>query len=467
VVEISEKTLVAGIVMLKKSSSYILLVDDVPSNIMLLEKILQDAGYTTASASSGKEALAMAEKSKPALVLLDVMMPDMDGFEVCQKMRTTKDLQTIPVIFLTALDDEESRIKGLQMMGDDYLTKPIHMELLLAKVASTLRLHRIREQAAEVESRQQLQAQVKRQMDTAWKINQSLAEKFHLFVPEQLLQRIAPKGVDSIQLGSAREEEISVLICDIRGFTAITESQLPSQTLAWLNVFFTSMHQAIEHNQGFIDKFMGDALMAVFEEKSCHASDAANAAVMMQQQLAQFNQQRGLYNLQQPLRVGIGIHTGNAVMGTVGSSLRMEPTVIGDVVNTASRLEELTKLYQCNTIASEATINRLLGIDSDNITVENRFMYRWLDCVIPNGKHHSVNLYELLGNSDYAIENKKINTQPTYELGVNAWQCKDYQTASQYFQQVVHCDREDAIAAYHLRRCQQQLGFPLPRDMEV
>jgi two-component system sensor histidine kinase ChiS len=426
---------------------------------MLLEKILQDAGYTTVSASSGEAALAIAEKSKPALVLLDIMMPDMDGFEVCRRMRSTKNLQTIPVIFLTALDDEESRIKGLQMMGDDYLTKPIHMELLLAKVASTLRLHRIREQAAEVESRQQLQNQIKRQMDTAWKINQSLADKFHLFVPEQLLQRIAPKGVDSIQLGSAREEEISVLICDIRGFTAITESQLPSQTLTWLNVFFTSMHQAIEQNQGFIDKFMGDALMAVFEGKSHHAIHAANAAVMMQRQLAQFNQQRSLYNLQQPLRVGIGIHTGNAVMGTVGSAMRMEPTVIGDVVNTASRLEELTKLYQCNTIASEATTNRFFE--------SSTFMYRWLDCVIPNGKHHSVNLYEILGTCEYPIETNKLNTQDSYERGVNAWQNKNYQRAAHYFQQVVNRDREDAIAAYHLRRCQQQLGFPVPTDLEV
>lgn len=453
--------------MLKKSSSYILLVDDVSSNIMLLEKILQDAGYTTVSASSGEDALAIAKQSQPALVLLDVMMPDMDGFEVCQKMRTTKELQTIPVIFLTALEDEESRIKGLEMMGDDYLTKPIHRELLLAKVASTLRLHCIREQAAEMESRQQLQTQIKRQMDAAWKINQSLADKFHLFVPEQLLQRIAPKGVDSIQLGSAREAEISVLICDIRGFTAITESQLPSQTLSWLNVFFSSMHQAIEQNQGFIDKFMGDALMAVFEEKNHHASNAAHAAIAMQRQLAQFNQQRSFYNLQQPLRMGIGIHTGNAVMGTVGSAMRMEPTVIGDVVNTASRLEELTKMYQCNTIASEATINRWFATADGNDENDNQFLYRWLDCVIPTGKHHSLNLYEVLGTGDYPVEHSKLNTQPIYERGVRAWQNKDYQTAAQYFQQVVNCDREDAIAAYHLHRCQQQVSFPLPTDVEV
>jgi adenylate cyclase len=348
------------------SEPYILLVDDEPFNIFLLEELLLDEGYKTSSASSGFEALEIAKESKPALILLDIMMPDLDGFEVCRLLRENTDLQTIPIVFLTALDDDNSRIRGLEMMGDDYLTKPINTNLLLTKVKNILELQKLRENAVTEEK---------------------VSDKLRLFVPEQFLTRIAPTGVDSIKLGQSQEEEVTILFCDIRGFTSISENQSATNTFQWLNVFFTQMNEIIVSENGFIDKFLGDALMAVFDRNDHHCSDAINAAILMTKSLEEFNQNLTEYNLEIPLNIGIGIHTGKALIGTIGANSRMDSTVIGDVVNTAARLQELTKKYQCSIITSGEVINKLKKPNSINSN--------WLDNIQPRGKQQTIELYEI------------------------------------------------------------------------
>jgi adenylate cyclase len=368
---------------MSQNKPYILLVDDEPSNLLLLEELLSSEGYQTISVTSGIEAINAVHKSKPELILLDVMMPGIDGFEVCKQLRESFKLQTIPIVFLTALDDDEYRLKGLQLMGDDYLTKPINSSILLAKVSNILQLNRMRQKAQQIEIRQETQ----NQLTAAWKISEHLSEKFRLFVPEQFLSRIAPQGLDSIQLGNVREEELTVLFCDIRGFTTIAESQEAIETFQWLNAFFTQMSQAISANHGFIDKFLGDALMAVFDRPESHAQDALTAAINMQQSLKIFNRKRKQYNLADPVKIGIGIHTGMGLIGTIGSSSRMDSTVIGDVVNTAARIEELTKSYKASIIATEKTINKL--------THPQVFEVKFLDRINPRGKQQILEIYKI------------------------------------------------------------------------
>lgn len=369
----------------------ILLVDDEPNNLYLLEELLQSQGYVIRTAASGAEALEMAKASHPDLILLDVMMPEMDGFEVCRQLRADPVLQTVSVIFLTALDDDDSRLRGLELMGDDYLTKPIKSQLLLAKVASTWRLQQMRSQQVQQQISEQVKEKTKRQMSAAWDINQTLSEKLRLFVPDQFLRRIAPRGVESIQLGNAKEEEITVLFCDIRDFTSIAESQSANETLLWLNAFFTQMTACITTQYGFIDKFLGDAMMAVFDREGHQAQDALMAAAMMQESLKQFNRDRTQYNLTQPINIGIGIHSGKGIIAALGADSRIDSTVIGDVVNTAARLQELTKHYSCQIIIGETAIAQLMQPEL--------FHLRWLDRVTPRGKQRSQNIYELLGIS--------------------------------------------------------------------
>ncbi|MCZ0899394.1 response regulator, partial [Microcoleus sp. HI-ES] len=338
-------------------------------------ELLLMKGYTTVSALSGDEALSLARASRPDLILLDIMMPEMDGFDVCDRLRKDTALQTVPVIFLTALDDDTSRIKGLEMMADDYLTKPFNSRLLLAKVENILQLSQMRSQAVSSQFHQQVREQSKRQIAAAWEANEYLSEKFQLFVPEQLLGRIAPQGIESIQLGNVTEEELTVLFCDIRGFTTIAESQQARETFEWLNAFFTKMNECITSHGGFIDKYLGDAIMAVFDKPNSHALNAIEAAVAMQETLQEFNASRHKYNLESPVNIGTGINTGIGMIGTLGSDRRMDSTVIGDVVNTASRLENLTKIYGCQIIVSENAIVRarefLNGISSNSHSKES------------------------------------------------------------------------------------------------
>ncbi|HAX77291.1 MAG TPA: adenylate/guanylate cyclase domain-containing response regulator [Cyanobacteria bacterium UBA11372] len=382
----------------------ILLVDDEPDNLYLLEELLNSQGYITLSACSGTQALAIARSELPDMILLDVMMPGLDGFEVCQQLRMDAQLQTVPVIFLTALRDDTSRMRGLELMGDDYLTKPINHKLLLTKIASLLRLQQMRSRSVP----SQVNEQTKTQLSETGNINQILADKLRLFVPDQLLRRIAPKGLESIQLGNVKEEEITVLFCDIRGFTGISESQSAGETFKWLNGFFTRMNDCINANKGFIDKYLGDALMAIFD-RAGQAQDALNAAVMMQQSVKEFNRNLVEYNLTQPIKIGIGIDTGIAAIGALGAEGRLDSTAIGDVVNTAARLQELTKHYGCGIIVSKATIARL---DRPEL-----FYLRSLGCVVPRGKQQGQELYEV-----QAIAAGRAIGEPILEPGVQTWQ---------------------------------------------
>lgn len=432
------------------SPPLILIADDEPDNLLLLEELLQLEGYLTLSAESGQEALALAAQEHPDLILLDVMMPEMDGFEVCRQLRQDAEFQTVPIIFLTALGDDQSRLKGIELMGDDYYVKPINSELLLAKIKSTLQLGQMRSQ----QSQQQCQIEADRQLSAAWNVNLALSEKFRLFVPEQFLQRIAPQGVESIQLGNAREETLTILFCDIRNFTAIAESQPAEVTFQWLNAFFTAMNQAISANYGFIDKYLGDAIMAVFDRPQSHTQDALRAAIRMRENLADFNAERDRGSLSQVVKIGVGIHTGQGIIGTLGSDRRMDPTVIGDVVNTASRLEDLTKKYGCPVIASGAAIATLKHPE--------HFHLRWIDRMAPRGKQAAVELHELLGSQETCLDRAKLDSLALFQAGIEAWQQDRASDALDCFQKVVQQDPQDTVAALYVQRCWEKLGFVSP-----
>ena len=470
-----------------------MLVDDEPANLTLLEELLRLEGYATVSAESGAEALSLARASRPDLILLDIMMPEMNGFDVCDRLRKDTALQTVPVIFLTALDDDSSRLRGLEMMADDYLTKPFNSRLLLAKVENILQLSKMRSQAVSSQFNQQVKEQSKRQIAAAWEANEYLSEKFQLFVPEQLLGRIAPQGIESIQLGNVTEEELTILFCDIRGFTAIAESQEARETFEWLNAFFTKMNDCITSHGGFIDKYLGDAIMSVFDKPKSHAMDAIEAAVAMQVSLQEFNASRHKYNLENPVNIGTGINTGIGMIGTLGSDRRMDSTVIGDVVNTASRLENLTKIYGCQIIVSENALvhareflngispnsnskeslllkcdlevgtqetiistSRATAADSD--LPSNNYYYRWIDRVTPRGKQQALEIYEIWSASCPDSEAKQL-TQVLFDKGIQGWQSERFVAALGYFQQLIEQNPADTVVSFYINRCQEKLGL--------
>jgi two-component system sensor histidine kinase ChiS len=451
---------------MSERSPHILVVDDEPANLILLEELLRSQGYEVLLAASGTEALELAKTTLPDLVLLDIMMPDLDGFEVCSDLRKDEQLKVTPVIFLTALEDDNARLRGLELMGDDYITKPFNSRLLLAKISSTLKLHQMRSNTFKTSNKMLYEGNTKGAV--AMQVKEYFSETLRLFVPEQFLERIAPEGFESIKLGNFTEEELTILFCDIRGFTSIAESQTASETYEWLNVFFNQMSACIDANYGFIDKYLGDAIMAVFDREQLHAQDALNSAIMMQQSLEKFNEERSQFRIKEPLKIGIGINTGIGMIGTLGSENRMDSTVIGDVVNTASRLEGLTKTYGCKIIVSQATIfhwkqslnsNLLTDI---NLTEKSKkdsssFYYRWLDKVAPRGKQKALKIYEIFGNQHHLMDVSKISTLSLFETGVKAWQIGDLTQALIYFQKVIETDPTDIVAELYIKRCQEEL----------
>ncbi len=223
-------------------------------------------------------------------------------------------------------------------------------------------------------------------------INQ-LKSTFEKFVPKRFLMRITDEDLSDIQLGNAHGESIVVLFSDIRGFTAISEQLSPADLLQYLNLYFQEMATVVKRNGGFIDKFIGDAVMALFDEdetddQSCASSRALRAAIEMQHALPDLNtrlQQHGW----PPIRIGIGIHFGPVVMGTVGAEFRMDSTVLGDTVNTAARLEGLAKQHQVPIVVSHALLAQLPG--------EHEFETREIGTVPIRGKQQPMQIFELLG----------------------------------------------------------------------
>ncbi|MEB3177437.1 MAG: adenylate/guanylate cyclase domain-containing protein [Nostocaceae cyanobacterium] len=235
------------------------------------------------------------------------------------------------------------------------LSKPIlRLQASAAKIAAGDLKHR-----AEVDISDEIGALAKsfNEMSTALQDSfsklQLTVESFERFVPDKFLAVIAPEGIENIQVGVASTQTMTILFCDIRGYTSISEMMTPLETFTFLNDYLDCMGQAIDKAGGFIDKYIGDAIMALFDDTQTDC--ALNAAILMRRSLAEFNEQRRQKGLPK-IEIGIGIHRGEVVMGTVGFTSRIESTVVGDAVNLASRVEGLTKLYGCNILLTESVV---------------------------------------------------------------------------------------------------------------
>lgn len=214
---------------------------------------------------------------------------------------------------------------------------------------------------------------------------QKTLESFELFVPNKFILAIAPQGIENIAVGVAATRTITILFCDIRGYTSMSEVMTPQETFAFLNDYLACMGKAIDKAGGFIDKYIGDAIMALFDDA---ASDGAlQAAIFMQQALDTFNDERIQKGLAK-IAVGIGIHRGEVVMGTVGFTCRIDSTVVGDAVNIAARVEQLTKYYDCTILLTESVVNSLSLRELFSLTLID-------EAVKVKGKDEAIAIYEL------------------------------------------------------------------------
>lgn len=261
------------------------------------------------------------------------------------------------------------------------------------------------------------------------------------FVPRQFLEFLGKENLTDIVLGDQVQKKMTVLFSDIRSFTELSESMTPKENFDFINHYLGYMEPVIGANNGFIDKYIGDAIMALFGD--C-VEDAIDAAIDMRRALTEFNNDR-LSEGQPAVDCGIGMHTGNLMLGIVGGEGRMDGTVISDAVNLASRLEGLTKTYNTSIIISKDVLLKIKD--------PSRYNYRFLDIATVKGKRESTCLYEIIDGESLAIRKLKLESLALYNSGIELFNGKQYLQAATIFEQVLKVNAADAVAHLYYHRC--------------
>jgi adenylate cyclase len=319
------------------SAAHILVVDDVALNVKLLADLLTVKGYRTTTATSGAEALAAIAAEPPDLVLLDVMMPGMSGYDVCRAIRADPAQAMLPVVLVTALDPAEERAKGLDAGADDFLSKPVSQSELLARVRSLLRIKSLYEE-------------VLRQKRELAELNRSLEQRVAEGVSQlervgRLKRFFSPQLAELIVAGGAEDPlkshrcEITVVFVDLRGFTAFTETADPEEVMSVLGEYHAAIGRLVMAHEGTLERFSGDGLMIFFNDPVPVADPAPRAVRMAQAMQSEVEQlsvgwRRRGYELQ----MGVGIAQGFATIGSIGFPGRIDYGAIGNVTNLAARL---------------------------------------------------------------------------------------------------------------------------------
>jgi class 3 adenylate cyclase len=306
----------------------LLVVEDNQVNRLLLVKSLELRGHQASSVENGREALEALRRESFDLVLLDIEMPEMSGYEVLEVMMSDPLLRNIPVIVVSASEELSSVVKCIEMGAEDYLTKPPNPVLLRARVNACLEKKRLRDQQRKL---------------------------FRTFTTVEVADELLAKG---FELGG-KHVRASAMFCDVRDFTAIAESRDPSETIDLLNELFAIMFGAISDHGGIVNQIQGDGLMAIFGApipQPNHAEQAVRAAIEIVQRIEQFNADNLKSARPYPqLTIGIGIATGKMVAGYVGTRERATYTCIGDSVNLAARIENHTKAVKKSILVDEFT----------------------------------------------------------------------------------------------------------------
>lgn len=315
----------------------VLVVDDMPANRKLLADVLSHTGYAVITAVSGEEALEKIDASRPDLVLLDIVMPGIDGYEVCRRIRADSKTGILPVIMVTALEPTEERIKGLEAGADDFLTKPINQAELLARVRSLLRIKSlydtVQTQAAELgELNTGLEKRVQEQVGQL----QRLAQLKRFFAP-QLAELIVGGELDDPL--TTRRREVTVVLVDLRGFTSLADTSEPEEVMAILRSYHQEMGAAIEKHGGTLEQLTGNTMMVVFNDPVMVDDPAARGVRMALEMQQRFSQLMGDWRKRgHDIALGIGIAHGYATIGAIGYEATKGYGVIGRVTNLADRL---------------------------------------------------------------------------------------------------------------------------------
>ncbi|MBD3410033.1 MAG: response regulator [Ignavibacteriales bacterium] len=350
----------------------ILIVDDQPKNIQVLGNILMEREYNLTFASNGEDALKIASENELDLILLDVMMPGIDGFETCRRLKGDEKTAEVPVIFMTALADTSDKITGFKAGAVDYVTKPYEAEEITARVETHLTIRK-------------LEQNLRKRVDELEIRNNFIRRTFGRYLSDDIVESLLehPEGV---RMGGEKRV-VSILMSDLRGFSSVTEHMRPEQVVAYLNNYLGVMTDVILKYDGTIDEFIGDAILVIFGApiwKDDHAERAAACAADMQLAMTRFNEANREQGLPEAW-MGVAVNTGEVIVGNIGSMKRAKYGVVGRNVNITSRIESYTVGGQI--LVSEGAYQ----------AVKDKAIIKKSIKVNPKGVRRPIELYDLAG----------------------------------------------------------------------
>ena len=431
----------------------VLIVDDTPENIQVLMGTLKDQ-YAIVAAINGEKALKMAvAEPRPDLILLDIMMPGMDGFEVCSRLKSDPETRDIPVIFLSALDDTANKVKGFATGAVDYISKPFQPQEVHVRVNTHLTMSRLKRSLAEKNEElraysEGLEERVKQRTAELASLNNI----YERFVPREFIDLLQKNSILEINLGDQVSRKMTVMFADIRGWTTLLEKMTPEEAFSFINAYLRRVNPVIKDCNGFIDQFYGDGVMALFPGTP---DDAVRAAVRMQEAVAEYNRQREKAGFG-PIGIGIGLHRADLMLGVIGSEDRMQGAVVADAVNLAARIEGLNKMYGSYVSLSDETLSAMKESD--------RYRYRFIDKVRVKGREDAVTVYEVFEGDPAGLAELKEQTKPAFESGIQLYYSKKFSEASVHFNQVLEKNPADLAARIYLKRCANYMVNGVPPD---
>ena len=369
----------------------ILIVDDNPANVEILQMRLLANNYDIITATDGEMGLAMAKEKQPDLLLLDIMMPKIDGIEVCRRLKNDPTLPFMPIIMVTAKADSKDVILGLEAGSDEYLTKPVDHGSLVARVKSMLRIKDLHDKTKNQAT--QLEAQAEQLKNWNTELEERVEEQLKVLQRTRRLKRfLSPQlaelivSTDQNELLKSHRQEITVVFCDLRGFTAFSELGEPEEVMGVLQDYHTEMGQLIFEYGGTLERFTGDGLMVFFNDPiPCDdpSEKAVKMSVAMRDTVNELNsnwKKRGY-----DLGFGIGVDKGYATLGRIGFEGRFDYAAIGTVTNTASRL------------CDSAHPDQILISQKVLVDVENIVSVEMVGDLVLKGLHRSINTYNVVG----------------------------------------------------------------------
>ena len=422
--------------------------------------VFQGKALTFLSAYSGAEAKSLLDTNPDtAVIFLDVVMEEHDsGLQVVKYIRQTQKNHLVRIILRTGQPGqapEQSVIVNYDI--NDYKLKvELTQQRLFVSMVASLRsyydllrielnkivLKQLNEQLHQrLIERQQAEQELKELNGKLIELNQA----YERFVPNEILGLLNKNSIIDIQLGDQIEKEMTVLFADIRGFTTLSEGMTPQENFNFINSYLSQMAPIIKQYHGIIDKYIGDAIMALFPN---NADEAMQASIEMLKTLVRYNQGRKRAGYQ-PVKIGIGLNTGALMLGTLGYQNRMDGTVISDAVNLASRLEGMTKMYGSNLLISGNTYSCL------NNT--SQYVIRMLDTVMVRGKSKPITVYEVFDGEDPTIIELKMQTLTDFEQGLAHYFQKEFTQAFRCFKSILQVDPQDKSAQIYLTRCENYL----------